>query len=96
MVRVVEAGPAGYSEMEQLEEAGEWDSGRWEGLELPVRAEGGWDSLVETAAAAAGPSSPLWQRRILMGERCEQPHPLRREGLLAAGGLLGGRVVLAR
>ncbi|MQL87704.1 hypothetical protein Taro_020243 [Colocasia esculenta] len=52
---------------------GEWDSGRWEGLDLPARAEGGWDSLVETAAAAAGPLSPLWQRRILMGERCELP-----------------------
>ncbi|MQL90889.1 hypothetical protein Taro_023494 [Colocasia esculenta] len=51
---------------------GEWDSGRWEGLDLPARAEGGWDSLVETAAAAAaGPSSPLWQQRRLIGERCE-------------------------
>ncbi|CAA7410417.1 unnamed protein product [Spirodela intermedia] len=47
-------------------------------LGAPLRRSGGAGagSLDSPAAAAAGgvvSSSPLWQRRILMGERCELP-----------------------
>nr|CAD1822694.1 unnamed protein product [Ananas comosus var. bracteatus] len=45
------------------------EGARWE---LTVD-DGAWDGYRSPAAAAAAAALPLWQRKILMGERCELP-----------------------